>query len=126
MLPALIAPIVGLISSVIDKAIPDRDEAEKLKAKITLAAMEADNAELNSATSIIIAEAQGGSWLQRSWRPLVMLNLVGLVTAHWLGFTPPNLPQETVNHLLDIVQVGLAGYVLGRSGEKIMKEYVKK
>ena len=125
MIPALIAPIIGLIGSVIDKAIPDRDEAEKLKAQITLEAMKADNAELNSATDIIIAEAQGGSWLQRSWRPMLMLWFAGLVGAHWLGYTPDNLSQESVNHLLDIVQIGIGGYVMGRSAEKIMKEYKK-
>jgi len=125
MIPALIAPIIGIIGSVIDKAIPDRDEAEKLKAQITLEAMKADNAELNSATDIIIAEAQGGSWLQRSWRPMLMLWFAGLVGAHWLGYTPDNLSQESVNHLLDIVQIGIGGYVMGRSAEKIMKENKK-
>ena len=91
--------------------------------KITLEAMKQDNAELNAATSIILAEANGESWLQRSWRPLMMLWFAGLVGAHWLGLTPDNLSQDTVNHLLNIVQVGIGGYVLGRSGEKIVREY---
>ena len=54
-----------------------------------------------------------------------MLWFAGLVGAHWLGFTPENLSQDTVNHLLTIVQVGVGGYVIGRSGEKIMREYRK-
>ena len=55
-----------------------------------------------------------------------MLWFAGLVGAHWLGFTPPNLPVEVVNNLLDIVQVGVGGYVLGRSGEKMVKAYKEK
>lgn len=52
-----------------------------------------------------------------------MVWFAALVGAHWLGFTPENLSQESVNHLLTIVQIGIGGYVLGRSGEKIMKAY---
>ena len=123
MIAAIIPAITALIGKAIDKAVPDKDEAEKLKAQITLAAMQQDNKELQGAISIITAEATGESWLQRNWRPLLMLWFAGLVGAHWLGFTPENLPQESVNHLLDIVQIGIGGYILGRSGEKIIKEY---
>jgi len=52
-----------------------------------------------------------------------MLVFVGLVVAHWLGFTAPNISEQTVSDLLAIVQVGLGGYVIGRSGEKIVKEW---
>ena len=126
MIAALIPAVTSLIGNVIDKAVPDKSEAEKLKAQITLEAMKADHAELKAATDVILAEANGESWLQRNWRPLLMLNFAGLVTAHWLGFTPENLSQDTINHLLTIVQVGIGGYVLGRSGEKIVKAYKEK
>ena len=123
MIAALIPAIGGLIGKAIDKAVPDKDVAEKLKADITLEAMKQDNAELQGAIQIITAEAQGDSWLQRNWRPVLMLWFAGLVGAHWLGFTPPNLPESVVVNLLDIVQVGVGGYVIGRSGEKMVKAY---
>lgn len=126
MLTAIIPAITSLISSAIDKAVPDKNLAEELKAKITLEAMKADNEELKSATSIIMAEANGESFIQRAWRPLLMINFSLLVTAHWLGFTPENLSQETINHLLDIVQVGVGGYIAGRSGEKMLKTWKEK
>lgn len=123
MIKAVIASLSGLIGKAIDKVVPDKDLAEQLKAQITLAAMQADKAELQGAISIITAEAQGESWLQRNWRPLLMLWFATLVGAHWLGFTAPNLPESVVNNLLDIVQVGVGGYVLGRSGEKMVKAW---
>lgn len=126
MIAALIPAITGIISTVIDKAVPDKDQAEQLKMQVTLEAMKADAGELKAATDIILAEAKGESWLQRNWRPVLMLWFAGLVGAHWLGFTPPNLPESVVNSLLDIVQVGIGGYVLGRSGEKIVKAYKEK
>ena len=117
---------VNVVTGFIDKFVADKDEAEKLKANIALEAMKADNEELKAATSVILAEANGESWLQRNWRPLLMLWFAGLVGAHWLGYTPAGLGEETVLKLLNIVQVGIGGYVLGRSGEKMVKLYKAK
>jgi|TARA_Y100000310_G_scaffold246593_1_gene251932 hypothetical protein len=119
----LLKPILGIIDTVVDKAIPDRGEAAKLKASLTQAAIGLSETELQSQTSIIVAEAQGESWLQRNWRPLVMLSFAALVAAHWLGFTAENLDKDEVLSLLEIVKVGLGGYVVGRSAEKTMKAW---
>jgi hypothetical protein len=113
--------IADLIKTGIDKAFPDKDKANELKAGIDTALINADSAELASATQVVIAEASGESWLQRNWRPLTMLSFVGLIAAHWLGFTAPNLSEGQSLALLDIVKVGLGGYVLGRSAEKVAK-----
>ena len=126
MIAALIPAITGLIGKAIDKAVPDKDEAERLKAEITLQAMSHAETELKSATDIILAEAKGESWLQRSWRPITALTFVALVVSHWLGFTAPNITQETLNGLLDIIQVMIGGYTISRGGEKIMKIYKEK
>jgi hypothetical protein len=74
---------------------------------------------LKMQSDIIIAEAKGESWLQRSWRPIAMLSLLGLVGAYWFGFTPTNLDKDAVNGLFLLVQIGLGGYVVGRSAEKV-------
>lgn len=125
MIAALIPAITSLLGTAIDKAVPDKDAAEKLKAEVTLAAMREQNAELEAATKIILAEAQGESWLQRNWRPLTALSFTGCVLAHWLGFTPENLSQESINGLLDIVLAMISGYTLSRSAEKVVKEWKK-
>ena len=70
---------------------------------------------------VVKAEAQGESWLQRNWRPLTMLMFVGLIGAHWLGMTPHTLSDAHVTGVLDIVQIGIGGYVIGRSAEKITR-----
>ena len=81
--------------------------------------------ELEAQASIITAEAKGG-WLQRNWRPILMLVFAGLVVAHWFGFTAPNIPESVQNSLLNIVLIGVGGYIAGRSGEKIMDKYKEK
>ena len=82
-----------------------------------------DAKELNAKQAIITAEANGESWLQRNWRPVTMLTFVGLIAAHWLGFTPENLTESVVLELLQIVKLGLSGYIVGRSVEKGVKSW---
>lgn len=123
MSAALIPVASKLIGSFIERFIPDKDEANRLKAEAANYAMQHAQAEMEAASKIIVAEAGGDSWLQRNWRPMTMLWFTALVGAHWLGLTPENLSEAQVLGLLDIVQVGLGGYVVGRSVEKTMKAY---
>jgi len=123
MLPALIPIISSLAGKALDKFVEDKDLAKKINAEMALEMMKYEGKELDSAMKIIVAEAQSGSWLAQNWRPITMLTFVALIVAHWLGFTPQNMPETQVMALLEIVKVGLGGYVLGRSGEKIAKAW---
>jgi len=120
-----VAPMVKTLFSTIDKTIDNKAEAEKIKQNIQQQLLSGQLKELEAQASIITAEARGG-WLQRNWRPLLMLTFAGLVVAHWFGFTAPNIPESVQNSLLNIVLVGMGGYIVGRSGEKIMDKYKEK
>ena len=54
-----------------------------------------------------------------------MMSMVAFIGAHWLGFTSSTLTQEEILSLFDLVKIGLGGYVVGRSGEKIAQSYFK-
>lgn len=70
---------------------------------------------MESRASIIRAEATGGSWIQRNWRPITMLTFLGLVVCDSFGWLHnPLAPQAWT-----LLQIGLGGYVVGRSAEKI-------
>jgi hypothetical protein len=71
---------------------------------------------------VIMAEAQGQSWLQRSWRPITMLSFLLLVALDSFGL----LANPLADDAWLLLQIGLGGYVVGRSGEKIMKSYGEK
>ena len=99
-----------------------KDEANRLKFEIQRQLIENKSSELEASAKIVLAEAQG-SWLQRNWRPLLMVTFTGLIVAHWFGLTAPNIPESVQNSLLNIVMVGVGGYVVGRSGEKIADKF---
>ena len=120
-----VAPMVKTLFNTIDKTIDNKAEAEKIKQNIQQQLLSGQLKELEAQASIITAEARGG-WLQRNWRPFLMLTFAGLVVAHWFGFTAPNIPESVQNSLLNIVLVGMGGYIVGRSGEKIMDKYKEK
>jgi|TARA_Y100000310_G_scaffold285831_1_gene309563 hypothetical protein len=120
-----VAPMVKVLFKTIDKTIDNKKEAEKIKQSIQQQLLSGQLKELEAQASIIIAESQG-SILQRNWRPLLMLIFAGLVVAHWFGFTASNIPESVQNSLLNIVLIGMGGYIVGRSGEKIMDKFKKK
>lgn len=115
---SLIKAVAAPILKIIDDAVPDKDLANKLKAEVNTQLINLDSEILKAQQSVVLSETSGG-WLQRNWRPGLMVLFAGLVTAHWFGFTPSQMPVETVESLLDIVYIGVGGYIVGRSGEKI-------
>ena len=92
-----------------------RLEFYKLQFSIFEQTMSYEKQLLESQSSIIVAEAQGQSWLQRSWRPITMLTFLCLVVADSFGWLANPLAGEAWT----LLQIGLGGYVAGRSLEKI-------
>jgi hypothetical protein len=119
-------PLIGLAETLFGKYFDNKKDRDKALADFKAQLLENQSDILSAQKDIILAEVKGDGWLQRSWRPILMLWFAGLVGAHWLGFTPPNLPESVVNNLLDIVQVGIGGYVIGRSAEKAVKAWKDK
>jgi hypothetical protein len=77
---------------------------------------------LASKTEIITAEAQGQSWMQRNWRPITMLTFLVLVVCDSFGLIAFRLADEAWT----LLQIGLGGYVVGRSAEKMVDKFKNK
>lgn len=84
--------------------------------------MQLEQTRLEVRGQAIQAEATGESWMQRNWRPLMMLWFGALIGGYWFGYTPENLSEDAILSLFGLIKLGLGGYVLGRSAEKITKE----
>ena len=115
LIPAL-APIIG---DAVKRLFPDPEAARAAEGEIAMALMD-KRAELEAAAAGIIgAEARSEHWLAATWRPLVMLTFTALIVARWLGYSAPGISEAEVVKLWSIVELGLGGYVIGRSAEKI-------
>lgn len=110
-------PIVG---DVLDKIIPDPAAQAEAKLKLMELAQKGEFTEMTTKADIIKAEASSESWLAQSWRPIMMLTFGALIVARWLGYAAPGISQEEILKLWNIVELGLGGYVIGRSVEKIV------
>jgi hypothetical protein len=110
--------ILPSLFSLVDKLIPDQQAAANAKLKVMEMQQSGQLKEFEGAVQILTTEMQG-NWLQKSWRPVVMLTVAALIVARWLGSSAPNLSQEEYLALWSIVELGLGGYVIGRSAEKI-------
>jgi hypothetical protein len=119
----LFSLIASVGSTVVKSLFPnqaDQQKRDEATQKFTLAIMENAQAIEQAAASIVKAEAASQHWLAANWRPITMLVFVGLIVARWFGFAAPNLAEAEYLALWDIVQLGLGGYVIGRSAEKIV------
>jgi len=120
MIQALIPVLAPILGKVLDKAIPDKDTHEKAQAAALTQLMEHQHEIEQAAGQIIKTEAASSHWLAANWRPLTMLTFTGLIVARWFGFAAPELSEAEYLALWDIVEIGIGGYIVGRSAEKIV------
>jgi len=92
-----------------------------LENEVSFKVLDYEKSLMEHQAKVIMAEAQGQSWLQRSWRPITMLSFLVLVAFDSFGLLANPLADEAWL----LLQIGLGGYVIGRSGEKIAKVTMK-
>lgn len=129
----IVAPLLGKVFDIIDESVEDKDLAAKIKSQIQMSAMSMEHKEamneIQAQSDIVKAEIQGHSWIQRSWRPVLMLVIVSIVANNYLiypylsMFTDKAIALDLPDHLWNLMSIGVGGYVVGRSGEQIVKRW---
>ena len=84
------------------------------------------NAQVIQAQSEILKTEMTGNWLQRSWRPIIMLSF-GFIILYYYFLSPVfGLPGiDLPDRFWSLLEIGLGGYVIGRSVEKISDRVTK-
>ena len=111
--------VIADIGKVVDDLFTSEEERIAAKNKILQVIKEKELELQKMQTDIIIAEAKG-NWLQRSWRPILMLSFGFIVI--YVKFIGPLFGlaiPELENEFWNLLQIGIGGYVVGRSAEKI-------
>jgi hypothetical protein len=124
----LIAGIFKPAAELIDELHTSEDE--RLQAKTHLLDVQAaamqrvfdyESQALQAKASIVQAEAQSEHWITATWRPITMLTFLTLAVGDSMGWLPNPLRDEAWT----LLQIGLGGYVVARSGEKIVNTVKK-
>ena len=90
------------------------NQLAQIENNVKMKTLEIQSELIKAQSQVIVAEAQGQSWMQRNWRPLTMLVFLGLVVLYSFAILANPLSKEAWT----LLQIGLGGYVLGRSYEK--------
>lgn len=129
---SLAEAIIGVFSKCLDKFIPDKDKQAELLEAVREKLLENEQEIVTKASENVLAEIHGESWLQRNWRPILMMVGVFVIFNNFvlapyihaftgfdlmLNVDTSSIPRELWN-LLDI---GMGGYIMGRSAEKISR-----
>lgn len=118
----LTGDVLGVISKTIDDVVTSDEERLQLRNElqriISEKGLEADK----MAADIIQTEAKG-NWLQKSWRPILMLSF-GFIVMYSKFFAPAfGLPNTVLEpDFWELLRLGIGGYVVGRSAEKITEK----
>jgi hypothetical protein len=137
----LISPVVKLIDDVHtsdeeegelrNKAALIRNKLVELQNVISSKMIDLQSQIVKGQTDIILAETKGQSWLQRNWRPLLMLVIVVIIANNYILFPGLSIFTNKVKVLVlpdklwNLMMVGVGGYIGGRTVEKGIDRWKK-
>ncbi|UII79571.1 3TM-type holin [Flagellimonas sp. CMM7] len=120
--------IIKDLGNIVDDLTTTKEEKEILKNRLVNMILQ-HALESNKLKAAIIGEEARGNFLQRSWRPIVMLAFAAVVVFQFFLYPviksfKPELPELPVleRPFWDLLMIGIGGYVVGRSAEKIVPQ----
>jgi hypothetical protein len=120
------ADLVDNIHTSEEEKLNLRNELVSMQNQMALKVLEYEKGLMEAQASVIKAEEQGHSWLQRNWRPITMLVFVFIVAWNYIIAAIFNLSQLDVpDGMWSLLKIGIGGYIIGRSAEKTIPGVVK-
>ena len=114
--------LVSAVGDIVNRLTLPGREKKQLETDI-LRLLIADEEKTISERAAAMREEARGNWLQRSWRPIVMLVFTVIV----LAGTFLNLPiLSDTSRFWDLLEIGLGGYIIGRGGEQLVSSLFKR
>lgn len=119
--------LISPLSTLIERIFPDKEQQDKAKAEMMTIMYDAQAKEVEAKSKVVIAEATGESWMQRNWRPVLMFTFIALIINNYIllpyakALGIPIQALQLPPEMWTLLTIGVGGYVVGRSGEKIYK-----
>ncbi|MCI6412884.1 MAG: holin family protein [Butyricimonas virosa] len=114
--------LVSAVGEIVDRLTLPGREKKQLETDILRLLIAVEEKTISEQAASIREEAQG-NWLQRSWRPIVMLVFTLII----LAGTFLNLPiLADTSRFWDLLEIGLGGYIIGRGSEQLVSSLLKR
>ena len=129
MFEKIFGAVDSIVKNTLGKLITDKDKANELTTQIQLALLQQLPQQLAAQKDVLLAELGGESWMQRNWRPILMLTIVAIVANNYI-LTPYlaamfgwSVTLDLPDALWNLMQLGVGGYIAGRSIEKTLNNW---
>jgi hypothetical protein len=133
-----IGDLINSIGGVVDKFVTTGEEKLQAQLKLTelerdfqMKVMELDQQWAATQADVIKAEATSQSYMARNWRPILMLVFTAIIAWNYMlmpilsAFTSKLQPALIPGPMWDLLKIGVGGYIVGRSAEKITPSVVQ-
>ena len=120
------------VDNVLGRFFEDKDKAAQAAHELRLAMMEHEQTAQQVARDVVVAEAKSEHWITSAWRPLVMLMFAVMIGNNYIlapyldAILGTSIMFDMPDQAWGLLSVGLGGYVVGRSAEKVAGELRKK
>lgn len=138
MIGALLPVIAPLVGDVLGRVLPeDSNKKAEIEREIKMSLLTNSHAIEQAAAQVVMAEAKSEHKITATWRPILMLTITAIVAWNFLIAPIANviltqavgepialsipLPDE----LWNLLMIGVGGYVVGRSAEKVADKVKK-
>lgn len=112
-------------SALIKRIFPDKDAQVQAQAKLNELKISGELEQISNQYTVITTEAKSEHTITSTWRPITMLTFVFIIANNYIIYPYLSLFWPHAPHLVlppdmwALLKIGLGGYVIGRSGEKI-------
>lgn len=134
MIQTLLPILAPIVKDVAKRLLPaDGDRAQEIEREIRLALLEHSDSLEKVRGDIVLAEAKSQHWLTATWRPALMWIAITIIAVNFLVFPIiaifyPSIMENTLelpDQLWNLLTLGVGGYIVGRSGEKMIDKWSK-
>ena len=114
--------LVSAVGEIVDRLTLPGREKKQLETDILQLLIAVEEKTITEQAAAIREDARG-NWLQRSWRPIVMLVFTLII----LAGTFLNLPiLADTSRFWDLLEIGLGGDIIGRGSEQLVSSLLKR
>jgi hypothetical protein len=127
-MPLILISLFGMLSTGMTALFGYKgDQAKTVQSALDVlkSVNDVDGQAITASAQAISAILTNGSFLERTWRPVLMVLLILIIGCWFFGFVPPHFNDSVspmMREVLDLLKVGVIGYVPCRTLEKIMTQ----